>query len=303
MELKIVTGMSGAGKTNFVQVLEDMGYYCVDNLPPRLLRSFAGLCMQAENQTDKVAIVMDVRSREVFGDIFEGVSQLLDDRRSARILFLDCEDSVLIRRYKETRRSHPLMGRDRISIEQALSAERPLLERIRESADYVIDTTYLSAKQLRERVVGIFLDDKNQAMLVNCMSFGFKYGLPREADLVFDVRCLPNPFYLPELKYHTGLEAPVREYVLKWEQTQNLIPKLFDLVDYLLPLYRDEGKTQLTVAVGCTGGKHRSVVFAQLLGEHLQEEKVWYQISHRDIEKDTRKDKEQGDVVCAPDQK
>ena len=169
MEFVIITGMSGAGKSQAVAALEDIGYYCVDNLPPRLLRSFAGLCMQAENQTDKVAIVMDVRSREVFGDIFEGVSQLLDDRRSARILFLDCEDSVLIRRYKETRRSHPLMGRDRISIEQALSAERPLLERIRESADYVIDTTYLSAKQLRERVVGIFLDDKNQAMLVNCI--------------------------------------------------------------------------------------------------------------------------------------
>ncbi len=285
MEFVIITGMSGAGKSRAVAAMEDIGYYCVDNLPPRMLGSFTDLCMQAENQTDKVAIVMDARSREVFGDIFEGVSEFLDDSRSARILFLDCEDAVLIQRYKETRRRHPLMDGERVSIEQAVSAERALLQRIHSSADYVIDTTHLSVNQLREKVVDIFLDDKNQAMLVNCMSFGFKYGLPKEADLVFDVRCLPNPFYIPELKHRTGLEEPVREYVLKWEQAQNLIPKLFDLVDYLLPLYRDEGKTQLTIAVGCTGGKHRSVVFAQLLGEHMREEEVRYIINHRDIDK------------------
>lgn len=282
MEFVIITGMSGAGKSRAVAAMEDIGYFCVDNLPPKLLKAFTELCMKTDN---KVAIVMDVRSREVFGDIFEGVSQFLDGNRSASILFLDCEDAALIQRYKETRRRHPLISGEQASIEQAVSAERSLLERIRSSADYVIDTTHLSVNQLREKVVDIFLDDKNQAMLVNCMSFGFKYGLPKEADLVFDVRCLPNPFYIPELKYHTGLEAPVREYVLKWEKAQNLIPKLFDLVDYLLPLYRDEGKTQLTIAVGCTGGKHRSVVFAQLLGEHMRDEEVRYIINHRDIDK------------------
>lgn len=156
---------------------------------------------------------------------------------------------------------------------------------MRDNANYVIDTTYLSVRQLRDKIIATFLGDKKRSMLVNCMSFGFKYGLPKESDLVFDVRCLPNPFYVPELKAHTGLDAPVRDFVLKWEQAQELIPRLFSLVDYLLPLYNDEGKTQLTIAIGCTGGKHRSVTFAQLLGDHIKEQGVRCTVTHRDIEK------------------
>ena len=170
-------------------------------------------------------------------------------------------------------------------MEQAVAQERQILSRLRDSADYLIDTSYLSVRQLREKVVDIFLRDKGQGMLISCMSFGFKYGIPKEADLVFDVRCLPNPFYLPELKQRTGLDRPVREYVMQWEQSQKLADKLLDLVDYLLPLYQQEGKTQLTIAMGCTGGHHRSVVFAQLMAEHLQERQLRCTVTHRDIAK------------------
>ena len=303
MELIIVTGLSGAGKSRVINTLEDLGYFCVDNVPPQMLEKFAQLGRTSQGNAQRMAVVVDSRGGEMFADFSGALNRLRLEGYPLRLLFLDADDETLLRRYKEGRRRHPLLERSALTIEDAIRQERQLLAQARQEADVVFDTSLTTPAQLRERVVQTFLSTPAQGMTTQCISFGFKNGLPMEADLVFDVRCLPNPFYLPELKYHTGLEAPVREYVLKWEQTQNLIPKLFDLVDYLLPLYRDEGKTQLTVAVGCTGGKHRSVVFAQLLGEHLQEEKVWYQISHRDIEKDTRKDKEQGDVVCAPDQK
>lgn len=285
MEFVIITGMSGSGKSRAIAAMEDIGYYCIDNLPPKMVKSFTDLCGQSGEKVDKVAIVVDARSREIFGDIFEGIQDFVDSSSGYETLFLDCDDAVLIQRYKETRRKHPLMDDETVSIEEAIAEERGLLSKIRDNADYMIDTTHLSVSQLREKVIGIFLDDKNQAMLVNCMSFGFKYGLPKEADLVFDVRCLPNPFYVPELKLHTGLEAPVRDYVLQFEQANKLVAKLLDLVDYLLPLYRDEGKTQLTIAVGCTGGKHRSVVFAQLFWEHMREINVRSTVTHRDISK------------------
>ena len=198
-----------------------------------------------------------------------------------------CFWTVTATYYKETRRRHPLIDDKTASVEDAIFRERQMLSRIQGCADYVIDTTYLSVNQLREKVVNFFLEDKKQGMLINCMSFGFKYGLPKESDLVFDVRCLPNPFYVPELKSKTGLDAPVRDYVLNREEAQKLVPKLLDLIDYLIPLYEKEGKTQLTIAVGCTGGKHRSVVFAQLLGEHLQQTSRVI-ITHRDAAK--RKD-------------
>ena len=286
MEFVIITGLSGAGKSRAIAAMEDIGYYCVDNLPPKMLSAFTGLCLQAgEEKLDRVAVVVDARSREVFGDIFEGVREFLEGPSRFRTLFLDCEDAVLIQRYKETRRRHPLMDEQTASVEQAVAQEREILRRMRESADYLIDTSYLSVRQLREKVVDIFLNDRGQAMLVNCMSFGFKYGIPKEADLVFDVRCLPNPFYVPELKQLTGLDQPVREYVLRWEQAQKFASKLLDLVDYLLPLYQQEGKTQLTIAMGCTGGHHRSVVFAQLLEEHLRGQDLRCTITHRDIAK------------------
>lgn len=277
--------MSGAGKSRAIAAMEDIGYYCVDNLPPKMVRSFTDLCMQANDRLDKVAIVVDARSREVFGDILEGISDFVDAPSGFHTLFLDCDDAVLIQRYKETRRRHPLMDEATASVEQAVAQEREVLAKLKDTADYVVDTTYLSVTQLREKVVDIFLDDKNQAMLVNCASFGFKYGLPKEADLVFDVRCLPNPFYIPELKEHTGLEAPVRDYVMSFPQTNELAEKLIGLIDFLLPLYRDEGKTQLTIAIGCTGGRHRSVVFAELIAAHLRESRVRCTVTHRDSTK------------------
>lgn len=282
MKFVVITGMSGAGKSRAIAAMEDIGYYCVDNLPPKMMKSFTTLCMQASDRMDKVAMVVDARSKEVFGDIFEGIQ---DVDGGFELLFLDCDDSVLVQRYKETRRKHPLMDEQVTTLEEAILRERLLLHRLQDGADYLIDTTYLSNAQLREKVVGMFLEDKKQAMLVNCMSFGFKFGLPKEADLVFDVRCLPNPFYVPELKQHTGLEEDVRAYVMRWEAAQLLLPKLYDLVDYLIPLYQKEGKTQLTIAVGCTGGKHRSVVFAQLLEEHLRQSDTRVTVTHRDIRK------------------
>lgn len=287
MDFVMITGMSGAGKSRAVAAMEDIGYYCVDNLPPRMVKSFTELCVKAPDKMDKVAIVVDARSREIFGDIFESVEDFIDTC-GFRLLFLDCDENVLIQRFKETRRRHPLMNEKMASVEEAIARERQMMKRIRESADYLIDTTYLSVSQLREKISGFFLEDQKQGMLVNCMSFGFKYGLPKESDLVFDVRCLPNPFYISELRPLTGLNEPVREYVLEREEAQKLIPKLLDLVDYLIPMYQKEGKTQLTIGVGCTGGKHRSVVFAQLLGEHLAQQKVRTTITHRDIAK--RKD-------------
>ena len=285
MDFVLITGMSGSGKSRAIAVMEDIGYYCVDNLPPKMVKSFVDLCAQADDKIDKVAIVIDARSKEIFGDLFDGLEEFVGVAGGFQTLFLDCDDSILIQRYKETRRKHPLMDQENPTVEGAIQEERRLLSKIRDNADYIIDTTYLSVSQLREKVVGIFLNDKNQSMLVNCMSFGFKYGLPKEADLVFDVRCLPNPFYVPELKMKTGLEEPVREYVMQWKQAKQLVPKLLDLLDYLLPLYRDEGKTQLTIAIGCTGGKHRSVVFAQLLADHVRDQGVRCTVSHRDISK------------------
>ncbi|WP_101911522.1 RNase adapter RapZ [Marasmitruncus massiliensis] len=285
MDFVLITGMSGSGKSRAIAAMEDIGYYCVDNLPPKMVRSFVDLCAQADDKIDKVAIVIDARSKEIFGDLFDGLEEFVGVAGGFQTLFLDCDDSILVQRYKETRRKHPLMDQENPTVEGAISEERRLLSKIRDNADYIIDTTYLSVNQLREKVVDIFLDDRNQSMLVNCMSFGFKYGLPKEADLVFDVRCLPNPFYVPELKMKTGLEAPVREYVMQWKQTRQLVPKLLDLLDYLLPLYRDEGKTQLTIAIGCTGGKHRSVVFAQLLADHVRDQGIRCTVSHRDISK------------------
>lgn len=265
--------------------MEDMGYYCVDNLPPKMVRSFVQLCKKPSSRASKVALVIDVRSSEIFGDIFSELEDFIGTPGEFKTLFLDCDDSVLIQRYKETRRRHPLVDEDTNTIEQAIGVERGLLSKLRDSADYIIDTTYLSVNQLRDKVSAIFMDDENDGMLVNCMSFGFKYGLPKESDLVFDVRCLPNPFYVPELKHQTGLDAPVRDYVMGFSQAKNLVPKLLDLLDYLMPLYRDEDKTQLTIAIGCTGGKHRSVVFAQLLQEHLSGQGARAIVTHRDIAK------------------
>lgn len=283
MDLVMITGLSGAGKSRAVAIMEDIGYYCVDNLPPKMVKAFTDLCMMAPDRLGKVAIVMDARSGDVFENLSESLEPLLR-MEGFRLVFLDCEEHVLIQRFKETRRRHPLMDEETSSVEEAIRKEKALMSVLKETANYVVDTTFLSVGQLRENLTGLFLQNsEQQGMLVSCVSFGFKFGLPKEADLAFDVRCLPNPFYIPDLKSKTGLDQPVRDYVMSHRQAQELAPKLLDLIDFLVPLYQAEGKSQLTIAIGCTGGKHRSVTFAQLIGEHLQKSGVRTTIFHRDI--------------------
>ena len=285
MDFIIVTGLSGAGKSRAVDALEDIGFYCLDNIPPKLIPNFYDLCMQAKEGFSKVAVVTDIRGGDMFDSLFDVLDRLKDDHRAYKILFLDTSDDVLIRRYKETRRKHPLSETYMGSIEQSVKLEREILRPVRERADYIIDTSFISPAQLKERISGLFLEDSASALMVSCESFGFKYGTPSEADLVFDVRCLPNPFYIEELKHLTGLDEPVRDYVMKWEQTKGFVTRFLSLIDYMLPLYCNEGKSQLVVAVGCTGGKHRSVALAQLLYNHLLEAGQRASVHHRDIQK------------------
>ena len=284
MEFLIVTGLSGAGKSRAVDALEDIGFYCVDNIPPKLIPTFYDLCAKAGNTFSRVAVVTDIRGGDMFSSLFETLDDLKNEDKHYRILFLDANDYVLINRFKETRRKHPLAENNLGSLEQAVKLEREILRPVREKADYIIDTSFLSPAQLKERISNLFLGDASQALMVHCVSFGFKYGIPTEADLVFDVRCLPNPFYIEELKHLTGLDEPVYSYVMKWEQTKGVVQRLISLIDYMLPLYC-EGKSQLVIAIGCTGGKHRSVALAQLLYDHLLENGHRTSVNHRDIQK------------------
>lgn len=284
MKFLIVTGLSGSGKSGAVNVLEDIGYYCIDNIPPQLIPKFAEICL-GNGQMQKVAIVTDIRGGELFLELDQGLKYLKDNNLETSILFLDASDEVLIKRYKETRRKHPLDEQCHGSLQKAITTERDVLASVREIADYYIDTSELSMNQLKETVYSLFLDNPNNSMVVKVISFGYKYGISREADLVFDVRCLPNPFYIPELKHHTGLESCVSDYVLSFDQSAKLIEKLKDLLDFLIPLYIHEGKSQLVIAFGCTGGKHRSVTFAEAIYKYLREKKMRCRISHRDIEK------------------
>jgi len=284
MKFLIVTGLSGSGKSGAVNVLEDIGYYCIDNIPPQLIPKFAEICL-GNGQMQKVAIVTDIRGGELFFELDKGLKYLKDNHLETSILFLDASDEVLIKRYKETRRKHPLDEQCHGSLQKAITTERDVLASVREVADYYIDTSELSMNQLKETVYSLFLDNPNNSMVVKVISFGYKYGVSREADLVFDVRCLPNPFYIPELKHHTGLESCVSDYVLSFDQSAELVKKLEDLLDFLIPLYIHEGKSQLVIAFGCTGGKHRSVTFAEAIYKYLREKKMRCRISHRDIEK------------------
>ena len=282
MDFLIVTGMSGAGKSITANALEDIGYYCVDNMLPKMLPAFADICKKGEGKLSKVAIIVDIRVGEEFNDLDEVLTQLKDNDIDYKILFLDVANEVAIRRYKETRRKHPLGA---ASVAEAVAQERKILRSVYQQADFIIDSTHTSASQLRKNVTDIFLSDSRMCMTIQVMSFGFKYGFASEADLVFDVRCLPNPFYESNLQKLTGLDEEVREYVMKWPQSRGLADKIVDLVNYTIPLYIDEGKSQLVIAVGCTGGKHRSVTFAQLIHKHLQKEGYHCTLTHRDITK------------------
>jgi len=286
MEFIVVTGMSGSGKTRTINALEDIGFYCVDNMPPKLLPKIAELCIASSTKMSKVAVVCDTRGGEFFSDFPSGLQELNDKGFEYKLLFLDCAVDVLVRRYKESRRKHPLAETDgNKSIEDCVNEECVLLEKIKQSADYLIDTTFLSTTQLKQQMVSLFLGNPSLGIAVRCISFGFKYGMPTEADLVFDVRFLPNPFYVEHLRELTGLNEEVRDYVLKWPQTTGFYEKLLDMIDYLIPLYINEGKSQVVIAIGCTGGKHRSVALTQMLFDHLINGGLKASFSHRDITK------------------
>ncbi|MBQ7809662.1 MAG: RNase adapter RapZ [Clostridia bacterium] len=284
MEFIIITGLSGAGKSNALHALEDIGYYCVDNIPPMLLSTLYTLCETSnDSRMQKVAVVVDIRGGEVFDNLFAQLKTFDEAGKRYKILFLDAKSDILLIRYKETRRKHPLSDGISVSTDDAVKLERELLKPVKAHADFVIDTSYMAIKQLKERVTTLFAENAGDSLIVTCMSFGFKYGIPLEADLLFDVRCLPNPYYVKELKHLTGLDESVREYVLKFDETQQYIERLLSLLDYSVPLYRAEGKSELVIAVGCTGGKHRSVTLARLLNSHFIENGQKSTIHHRDI--------------------
>ena len=285
MDFVIVVGLSGAGKSSALHTLEDINYYCVDNIPPMLVSIFYELCEKSNDQhMKKIAVVTDVRAGGAFDDLFASLDKLKAAQKKYKILFLDARDDVLLRRFKETRRKHPLSD-NAASTEAAVMLERELLMPVKSRADYVIDSSLLSPTQLKERITSLFLGNIALGLTVTCMSFGFKYGLPAESDLVFDVRCLPNPFYIAELKPHTGLDSCVFDYVMQFEQSKGLAERMLSMVDYCLPLYQKEGKSQLVIAIGCTGGKHRSVTLTRVLYNHLLESGQRTIVHHRDINK------------------
>ena len=280
-ELVIITGMSGAGKTVAVQSFEDLGYYCVDNLPPELLTTFLTLMKDSAKKITRVAVVMDLRGREFFESLIESLDTLLEEEEiSPRILFLDADDAALVRRYKETRRAHPL-GPQGLLLE-GIQLERQLLSEVKGRAQIVVNTSKLKPRELRERITTEFSNMSSPTFSINVMSFGFKHGIPIDADLVFDVRFLKNPYYVEELRHKTGLQTEVSSYVLATEETQQLIMKLTDLFLFMIPQYRDEGKSQLVIAFGCTGGQHRSVTLAEYFGKLIGNNHHAV-ISHRDI--------------------
>ena len=287
MRFVIVTGMSGAGKTSVLKFLEDINFFCVDNLPPALLPKFAELCYEQEGEIERVAMGIDIRGGRLFNDLFEVLSDLQSKGYEYEILFLDASDEVLIKRYKETRRSHPLSRNG--SIQEGILKEREILRNVKTKATYIIDTSQALTRQLKEQINGIFVENKkHENLVITIQSFGFKYGIPTDSDLVFDVRFLPNPFYISELKELTGNDEPVSSYVMQFEESQIFLNKMVDMVEFLIPLYIKEGKNNLVISIGCTGGKHRSVTLANALYQALGQEKHTLLLQHHDIEKDAR---------------
>ena len=289
MRFVIVTGLSGAGKTQATRSLEDLGYFCVDNLPPTLISKFAEACMQSGGNIEKVALVIDIRGGVFFDDFFDTLNYLKRNEFKYEILFLDASDEVLIKRFKETRRSHPLSPDGRVLT--GITQEREKLREIKNIADIIIDTSKYEIRHLREKINETYGDNKNpeRQLSITVLSFGFKYGIPVDSDLVFDVRFIPNPFYIPELKEYSGNDAPVKEYVLKQSETVTFIDKLIDMLKYLIPNYRKEGKIKLIISIGCTGGRHRSVAIANEIHRRLNEENYNAKIEHRDVAEDLHK--------------
>ena len=286
MRLVIVTGISGAGKVTALKIFEDNGYYCVDNLPIDLIESFADILFGQTNEKNKVAIGVDIRSGKNLEKMSEVLKNMKAKEQNYEILFLDCNNNTLIKRFKETRRSHPMGDRD--SVENEINEERAKLEFLREQADYIIDTSNLLVKELRGEIEKIFVLNRDyRNLFVTIMSFGFKHGVPADCDLVFDVRFLPNPYYVPELKHKTGNQKEVQDYVLNSPVSHEFLNKLVDMIKFLIPNYIEEGKNQLVIGIGCTGGHHRSVTIANELYNQFNISDASYgiRLSHRDIDR------------------
>ena len=281
MRFVIITGLSGAGKSQAIKYLEDFGYFCVDNLPPALIPKFVELCHQTKGKIEKIALVIDIRGGLFFDDLFASLEELEETLFHYEILFLDAGNDVLVKRFKETRRIHPLSGDG--SITEGILKEREKLHYLKKKATNIIDTTNLIPSQLKEELRNIYLEgNETNNLIINIVSFGFKKGIPMEADLVFDVRFLPNPYYVENLKESTGQEESVREYVMNSVVSVTFLEKLYDLLDFLIPCYIKEGKNQLVIAIGCTGGKHRSVTIAHTLFHKLKENGQRVIVNHRD---------------------
>lgn len=285
MRFIIITGLSGAGKTQVIRAMEDLGYYCIDNMPPALIPKFAEICYSSNGKIDKVAMVIDIRGGDMFSELFNELNTLKASGYQYEVLFLEANDETLVKRYKETRRMHPLAKDGRLI--EGIQKERNILEYVRKKANYVLDTSALKPAQLKDQIKSMFEgNEANGGIVINVQSFGFKYGIVLDGDLVFDVRFLPNPYYKEELRAHSGLDQDVQDYVMKFSQTDEFLKRLEDMVSYLIPYYIEEGKSQLVIGIGCTGGQHRSVTIAIKLYEYLKEHGYNAVISHRDILKD-----------------
>ncbi|HHV18390.1 MAG TPA: RNase adapter RapZ [Thermoanaerobacterales bacterium] len=285
LKFVIITGLSGAGKTLAMRVFEDHGYFCVDNLPPAIIPTFIDLCRQSIKRINKIALVIDIRGGGFFDTLFESLKEMIDSGFDYEILFLEASDEVLIKRYKESRRRHPLAFEGRII--EGISSEREKMAKLREAADYIIDTSFKTPSELKEEIVIRFIErEKEDRLLINLVSFGFKQGIPLDADLIFDVRFIPNPYYIDELRPYSGENQEVKDFVMKWPESKQFLKKLLDMVQYLIPYYIREGKTQLVIGIGCTGGRHRSVAFTDEIAAKLKVNRHRVVIDHRDIEKD-----------------
>lgn len=291
MKFVILTGMSGAGKSTALKIMEDIGYFCVDNLPIALIEKFAELADMPGSELQKVAVGIDIRSGQALDELQDILDKLKQAGKTFDILYLDSEDEVLLKRYKETRRTHPLAGGERV--DKGIRKERIRLEFLRKQADYIVDTSNMLTRELKAELEKIFVQNQDyKNLFITIVSFGFKYGIPTDSDLVFDVRFLPNPYYVEGLRAKTGNDREIQEYVMQYKEAGQFLDKLEDMVKFLIPNYITEGKTQLVISVGCTGGKHRSVTLANALYERLRDQKEFgIKIEHRDIQKDALRNK------------
>ena len=281
MKFVIVTGLSGSGKSEAMKALEDMGFYCVDNLPPALISKFAELCYQPNSSIDKVALGIDIRGRKFFETLYESLSYLEKENYKYEILYLDCSDDVLLKRYKMTRRNHPLSNN--IQISDGIKVERKILENLRGNATCIIDTTSMKPKDLKEELIKLYTtEDDNANLIISVVSFGFKHGIPSDCDLMFDVRFLPNPYYIEDLRPKTGDDKEVRDYVMNSKISEEFYEKLGDMIQFLVPQYIEEGKQHLTIGIGCTGGRHRSVTISNLIYDDLVNKGYRVVKKHRD---------------------